>query len=117
MDVEILARGANRATVPARALLDSGADQTLLPLDFIEDFGISLEDMIPTPGQGASGPAQFQSWDSGARVRLLNIDFDLELSPALFGAVRIPVLGRDDFFAMFRCGFDQRSQRFWVEAY
>ena len=69
MDVEILARSANRVSVPARAPLYSGADRTLLPLDFIDDFAISLEDMVPTPGQGASGPAQFQSWDSGARVR------------------------------------------------
>lgn len=114
---EVSARNANGATVPARALVDSGADRTLLPLAFTDDFEIDLDDMVPVDGQVASGAVVFQMWTHGVRVRLLEPDFELDLRPAYFGGVSVPLLGRRDFFASFRCGFDERAQRFWLESY
>lgn len=117
VDVRVVVHQTNATSLPQRALVDSGADRSVLPASIADEFGLDLQTLPLVPARGASGATQFRGWTPGASVRLIPLGVDLEVRPALFADVPVPVLGRADFFGEFRCGFDERAQQFWVERY
>jgi hypothetical protein len=105
-----------------RALVDSGCSRSTFPAELATELGIDLSKCEPIPGVTASGeddPDDESSWQKcwtpgidalfwGQKVHL----------HAYFRDAPIPILlGREDFFRYFKILFDERAQRFQLEAY
>ena len=86
----------------------------MFPMAFMDKLGISTSDCQTVSGRGAGGAGDFLFWPDGViKARLSR--WNLELS-AFFGSPAIPLLGRADFFALFRCiTFDEQSKTFTIE--
>jgi len=100
------------ATLPYLGLVDSGADQSVLPADVAMALGIAFG-QIPGRVSGPTGGAQ--------AVRAAeDVAFQSPVGPVL---LRLPhvraevpdiVLGRPDFFMQYEVTFDEPQQRFWL---
>jgi hypothetical protein len=101
--------------VPVAGLVDSGAEETLLPLEVARR--LRLDDELHEDPQGAKGVgARFATWRTHVairgrllrpRLRDLKLPWgpELQLRP-VFADVRIALLGRADFFPHFRITFE-----------
>jgi hypothetical protein len=101
--------------VPIVALVDSGAEETLLPLQVARDLRLGEDELHADP-RGAEGVgARFATWRTRVDVRghLLRPigDFGVPWGPELrlrpvFAEAPIALLGRSDFFPHFRITFE-----------
>jgi hypothetical protein len=112
--VRITLRGPNGHAVPHLALIDSGADGTLLPWFLAADLGIKLEACDPVAGRGVGGPATFKQWPQDISALIDGVTIRV---PAVFGPVNQAVLGRSDFFNAFRVTIDERARTFVLDPY
>lgn len=95
-------------------LVDSGADETLLPFDLANGLGLALTEeecalasvagVIDPPGK--VGIAQFQF--GGGR-------FTFQSRIVAHTAVRVPVFGHSDFFERYRVAFEAANRFFFVD--
>ena len=101
--------------MPVAALVDSGAEETLLPLEIA--VRLSLDDKLHKDPYGAAGVGgRLGTWHTQATVRgrVLRpriLDFDVPWGPELqlrpvFARVPIALFGRADFFPHFRITFE-----------
>ncbi len=95
------------------AIVDSGADVTLLPKDLGVSLGIRPEAFEPTPEDSVgAGDVAFPTWETPhvIRARIMRGSKpwgpELDLVPQ-YAEETAPVLGRADFFEAFVVTFDQ----------
>jgi len=98
------------------ALVDTGADCTMLPLQHAVQLGLG-----PEPIEGGSytpktGLAPRFSCDVPLRCELVGHRFELP-STDFYVAQPFIALGRDDFLEQFECHFDQRAKTLTVALY
>ncbi len=101
---------------PFSALIDSGSDDSSIPLGLASSLGIRFDPDRPRGIFGAGG--YYREW-------IADDDIDLHCPlgplvlrrPALNSSVPFIILGRSDAFAAYRFAFDQRALRFQVDPY
>lgn len=96
------------------ALVDSGADWSVIPLELAPRLGVDLGECRHVPGHSAGGRTEFYEWEGKLTAELMERQIPLHV---MFGAVPIVLLGREDFFANFQVSFDQRGKRFTLVPY
>lgn len=97
-------------------LIDSGADATVFPMKYMEEFGISIEEcekrrLHPACGEDAQG----YQYMEGVPARIQGADVRLKI--VFVETTEEPVLGRADFFDSFRVTLDQRGGVLTLEPY
>ena len=102
--------------MPLFGLVDSGADETMFPIDAMAVLGIDKSaDCTQKQGGGAGGLHDFYVWNGGKlRADVYGVAVDLIVN---FSDCPFILLGRTDFFAVFKVVFDQRGQKFTLEEY
>jgi hypothetical protein len=86
------------ATRPA--VIDSGADSTIVPFEFLQACGLDWNAIgVGSPSQSAGGT--FESKVLKARVKYREWVVSEEIKVAEPGRLPVALLGRDDFFAKF----------------
>jgi hypothetical protein len=99
----------NGRRLQATAVLDSGADRTVVPLQIVEALGVEY-DMLKMPiygngepirGQGADGDFEIRTCRGKVRWRTTTICTEFWVANCGF-----VLLGRDDFFKKFDVVFD-----------
>lgn len=100
--------------MPIPAVVDSGADSSVFPVEFAGPLGISLEACERAALATSGGEAEEFTW--AEPVLALFDGQEVELT-ASFAATPVTLLGREDFFARYRVTIDQREQSFLLEAY
>lgn len=99
---------------PIRMLIDSGAHCTTLPENFAGPLGIELADCTSLPVETGAGTIDHHV--SKTPVLAYIAGRELELMPT-FGPLRVPVLGREDFFREFKVAFDELKRRVVLKPY
>jgi predicted aspartyl protease len=95
------------------AILDSGADISVLPLEVGEQLGLDLtKNRSPCGGIGG----EVETAEDHVRVKIVqgheNYTFDIPVKVVLDPKSSIPVLiGREGFFEEFEITFDERRER------
>jgi hypothetical protein len=105
-----------------RALVDSGADRTTLPLKIAWDLGIQRDELILRPGGGRGVKSHFDVWTSSVPIRAGVSTRDAStgadsawgpaftLSPVFIDGGSL-LLGRADFFSVFTVTFEEGRGR------
>jgi hypothetical protein len=102
--------------VPVLGVVDSGADNTFIPVSLAQHLGIDLGKCRTEVCNTAGGPATQYIWDPGLDAQIQGINVTLHLKTA-FSDTPMTLLGREDFFNAFKISFDQRVPRFTLETY
>ena len=95
--------------------MDSGADSSLFPDAMMPLLGIDKADCKEIQGKTASGNCTYWHWDKGkleAEIEGKHVNL-----VAMFSATERALLGRRDFFRVFKVAFDERKQRFRLDPY
>lgn len=104
--VQIVLRLHSGPLLIPEALVDSGADTTVLPAESLEGIA-SYRSLTPLAGGGARGPGgAFEVRRCDGTLAFENTIFARRFAVAEPGALPLPVLGRDDFFRRFAVSFD-----------
>jgi hypothetical protein len=115
LGVHLLDHVGNRLA-QARAIVDSGADQTTLSHEWAEVLGIDLEkDCAPVKASVAGEKMEIHwAYTEGLWVEVLGESLFL---PVAMFCKKLPVtlLGRRDFFDRYLVLFDDRRRRFFLE--
>jgi hypothetical protein len=101
-------------TFAVLALIDSGADMSVLPYEFANVLGIDLSTCDQTSVQVASGTSSMYVCPSGITAEAFGVSFQLN---GVFASTGIPLLGRLDFFSRFLVEIDQRNHKFKLRPY
>jgi hypothetical protein len=97
-------------------LVDSGCDTTMLPAGWAKILGIDLaKDCSERQSNTAGGTTINYMYEPGIDAIVMGRKIHLQASfnPGL----PVILLGREDFFALYKVTFDQRASSFSVEAY
>lgn len=98
------------------ALLDSGADRTLLPAAWASALGIDLEaQCLAKLGDTAGGVATHYRYPRG--VEAIFLGKRIRLLASFSHGLTVVMLGREDFFNLYRVAFDQRANTLTVSEY
>lgn len=100
-----------------RALVDSGADNTLLPPRMARQLGVDLSACRPEGSTTAGGESSVLVHDGRFEVEIMGVTFSIVARFATDDDVPAILLGRSDFFATFRVSFDERARRFELTPY
>ncbi len=91
------------------ALVDSGADKSLFPLDIGESIGIDFSKLKPNKAKGIGG-FQVTTYSSPIILKLKNQHF--ETVADFSKEIDYPLLGRDGFFNLFsKLEFDEKKKK------
>ena len=123
--LEVTLLGTNGYEHQTLALIDTGAEWSILPTPLAVELGAELRSEFcqPTHTQHAGGLSQVHWWSGASDVaqreelRVRFGDFEAPLAPILEPGITVVVLGRTDFLASFLLTIDQRAQRFLLEPY
>ena len=98
--------------VETYALLDSGADISVIPKDFAELIGVRMKGEI-MKANGLGGEVKVINSKMELKIRGDHRDYVLNIPvQVVLDESKIPViLGRDGFFSYFRIEFDHANQR------
>lgn len=99
---------------PVPAILDSGADSSILPEHWAERLGFPLTECVERGCLTASGSTTFLVHPRSV-VAFLEDD-ELHLA-AKFSKTRVPLLGRSDFFSQYDVRIDERGQELVLRRY
>jgi hypothetical protein len=110
-----------KGVVPILGLIDSGADSMLMPMSIAASLGIAKAKCEKRPCLGAGGMGTQYVWRPGIEyvVQPMN-NTRITSSRAAFAdglPSSIALLGREDFFRVFKVSIDERQQIFWLEKY
>jgi hypothetical protein len=105
-----------------RALVDSGADRTTLPLKIAWDLGIQQDELVLRPGGGRGVKSRFDVWTSSVPIRAGVSRRDVSTgADSAWGPVFTLwpffiddgsfLLGRADFFSVFTVTFEEGRGR------
>jgi hypothetical protein len=111
-----LVRSNGNMTPETLGLVDSGCDSTMLPAELAKVLGIDLQtDCIEQTSNTAGGQTINYSYPPGidAIVTGRKVHLEASFNPGL----PVILLGREDFFALYRVSFDQRTSSFTIEPY
>jgi len=100
--------------LPIPALLDSGADASVFPIELAELLGVSLPECRKEAFDSADGDGTEFVWDEP-----LTATFDgqtVQLTAA-FADTPIALLGRHDFFIRYLVTINQRDRVFVLQAH
>ena|ERR1039458_4263932 len=110
-------------TAQVRALIDSGSDQTCLPLPWSSRLGIDPALCRPVASYTARGKDELEDvtqlpreYGPGLDAELLD-GMRIHLSATFRPVIEHPVLLGRDFLGHFRISIDHRNRRFWLEPY
>lgn len=95
-------------------LVDSGADCSILPLEYMEPLGIEISECKKREINTAGGVSNSYTWKDGIRAVVFKRTLTLQ---AVFTETDVALLGRDDFFHAFQVSFNQRAKTFALKAY
>jgi len=100
---------------PFFGIADSGADGSMFPMAVMDDLGITQADCEERGQLGADGAGKYYAWNGGKlSANFYGVTVDLNMH---FSRTPFILLGRSDFFAMFKVSFNQRSLRFTIQNY
>lgn len=104
--VELRHLAGGSASADFTALVDSGADMSLLPAELIEACGVGWDqlDVVKTPSRGVGGSLETRACNGSLSYKRWAFA-DGPLMVAEPGRVQMPLLGRGDFFAAFNVRF------------
>jgi hypothetical protein len=97
-------------------LVDSGCDSTMLPAELAKVLGIDLTaDCTEQVSNTAGGRTTNYAYQPGIDAIVMGQKIHLQASfnPGL----PVILLGREDFFALYRVAFDQKTNTFTVDPY
>jgi hypothetical protein len=123
--LEVTLLGANGREHVTVALVDTGAEWSILPTWLAVELGAELDSEFcrATQTQHAGGLSGAHWWngapDGSTRDELLVRfgEFEVPLAPVLKPDITIVAFGRNDFLESFRFSVDQRAQTFCLELY
>jgi hypothetical protein len=107
-------RGLNNMSAKIIALIDSGADCSCFPVIWAEQLGVDLAACVARTGNTAGGSTEQFRWVPGLNAEIAGVEVQLT---AVFTSTPIALLGRQDFFRVFRVNFDERSRSFTLTRY
>jgi len=102
--------------MPARAIVDSGADYSFIPITFAQHLGVDPAQCVQERCNTAGGVSTLYIWQAGLEAEIQQMRMRIHLKTA-FSETPFVLLGREDFFNAFKVAFDQRAQRFTLERY
>lgn len=111
-----------RGSFLTKALVDSGADRSLFDIEILEGRGIDIKNQPPIRCRAAAGLV-FDAWEFPIEARFQGRKFQLQTK---FCYMRKPnsrepkgfnLLGREDFFRVFRVEFNQRKKNMDIRPY
>jgi hypothetical protein len=104
-----------KSRVAVRALVDSGADYSILPKGYASYLGVDLDaaEELPSTTAGGSGVVLVHPLPLEAEVQAMSIRFAMKSAFTERG--NTVLLGREDFFQEFRVTFDEPAQTFTLE--
>lgn len=100
-DIEI--NGA-RATLPG--ILDSGADRTIVPLEYVEPAGVVFANLPPPTGISIGAGGKFEARVCRGKIAFRGIPVCDEFLVASGGCLPMALLGRSDFMVKFSVRFN-----------
>jgi hypothetical protein len=107
-----------KARIPTRGIVDSGADESSLPIVFAGTLGIDLSECEHATCITAGGPTDQFTWGEMIEVQLQHMQNRRVPIKAVFVAgLGVVLLGRRDFFQAFRVTVDERVPKFTLEPY
>jgi hypothetical protein len=106
----------NKDSFQIIALLDSGADISVIPKDLAELLGLDLNKK-PHKSFGIGG--EVESIESGVKITIEKdrekYEFKMPVLVILDEYSFPPLLGRDGFFEEFKITFEQTGQKVWLK--
>ncbi|HWB34305.1 MAG TPA: retropepsin-like aspartic protease [Candidatus Paceibacterota bacterium] len=112
IDVELI-HGEKRRTY-TDALVDSGAESTLINLPIATRLGINLEDCLPVPVSGAGGIGN-KGYETTIRLNIVDFKYEYP-TKVIFTPIPATIILGADFFDRFRIYFERDQKIFWVTA-
>jgi hypothetical protein len=105
-----------RMTPETLGLVDSGCDTTMFPATWAKVLGIDLQkDCSAQASNTAGGTTTNYSYVPG--IDAIVMGKKVHLSAAFNPGLPVILLGREDFFALYKITFDQAANSFTVEPY
>jgi hypothetical protein len=105
-------QGPNKQRERIRGIVDSGADNSVLPDEYIRVFGYTPETLSPCNIQQVEGSCEGHRALVPCTATIVKAEaVEFELQP-LFMSTDIPLWGRHDFLAVFHLVVEQRHERF-----
>jgi hypothetical protein len=95
------------------ALVDSGADKSIFPLDIGTQIGIDFSTLKPNKAKGIGG-MMIKTYSSPIKLRIKNYEF--QTMADFSDQIDYPLLGRDGFFDLFgKIEFQQIKKKIVLE--
>jgi hypothetical protein len=98
-------------------LIDSGADNSMFPLAWASPLGIDKADCQEETCSTVGGVTKQYIWAAGLDAEIQALNTTVHLNACFSEDLPIVLLGRHDFFSVFRVSFDQRSLTFTLQKY
>jgi hypothetical protein len=112
--IPVRLHGANGRAVKVIGLIDSGADCACFPVVWADLLGVDLALCTVRRGSTAGGSVEQYYWEPGLRAEVAGQEVRLT---GVFTSTPVALLGRNDFFRIFRVDFDERSATFALTRY
>jgi len=100
-----------------RALVDSGADVSLMPLEWAFDLGLASNLRRERVIETASGFGRLAQYDDAVQVEIRGSARIIRVGASFAEGLPFMLLGRADFFRAFRVLFDERAQTLTLDEY
>jgi hypothetical protein len=106
--------------IPLTGLVDSGADSLVMPMVIAKSLGIEKSKCKKMRCLGVGGKGYQYIWPQGIEYEVQPMNRTRVTAVAAFAEglpSSIALLGREDFFQVFKVAIDQRINVFWLEKY
>jgi len=113
LTIELKGPTGQKLDLPIPALLDSGADSSVFPIELAELLGVSLPKCRKEAFDSADGDGTEFVWDEPLTA---TFDGQTVKLTAAFADTPIALLGRDDFFVHYLVTINQRDRNFILQA-
>lgn len=97
-------------------MIDTGSDHTSVPIELMPALGITLDMCEMEDAMFDSAVAPFPRYMKGVEMYVAG-SWKITIRPHFLPAFRFVLLGREDFGAAFKMGFDQRGRKLTLEAH
>jgi gag-polyprotein putative aspartyl protease len=98
-----------------RALVDSGADYSILPKSYANYLGVDLSECVEQPCTSAGGTGTVLVHPVPLEAEIQALDVRFAMRSAFSEQASTILLGREDFFKQFRVTIDEPAQTFTIE--